>query len=73
MTLDELIRGAKVARPRLNVVEDDDAELLLRAVFKQLRDRIEATGEGRVKVAFLGRFHVKAGKRVTFRPAGQKE
>jgi len=84
MNINELVRMAKQSAPELESVPDEAARGLVQAVFKQIREEIEMTPEGQVKVMMLGQFHVRPGqrevdgqtvavKRVSFRPARPKE
>ena len=60
MEITELVQIAKRASPDvLGKVPDAAAAALLREVFAQIGQQIQATDEGEVKVAGLGQFRVR--------------
>ena len=63
MNIEELVESAKRSAPTLKSIADEDAQSLLRTVFKRIREEVEKTGEGKVKVNGLGQFRIRAGER----------
>lgn len=83
MKLIELVQQAKAASSDLEKLSDAKAAALVRQVFLQIGDLVEATEEGKINVTGLGQFNIskvvreKDGqsqtiKRVVFRPMKPK-
>jgi hypothetical protein len=62
-TVEELVQMARRSAPGLKSLGDEDAEALVREVFRQIRQEIDSTPEGKIAVGGLGLFRARQGKR----------
>lgn len=63
MNLKDMVQSARQAAPNLEKVSDDDAQKLVREVFRHIRREITATPEGKVEIDGLGLFRVRQAER----------
>jgi nucleoid DNA-binding protein len=63
MNINELVRNAKRTNPGLKTLPDEGARTLVKEVLQQIREEIDMTQEGLVKIGGFGRFRIKQGKR----------
>jgi len=63
MNINELVRNAKRANPGLKDLPDEGSRTLVKEVLQQIREEIDMTQDGLVKIAAFGRFRIKQGKR----------
>jgi len=84
MNIIELVQKAKKTNPKLKAIPYPKAAALVRSVLNQLKQEIDATEEGVVKVPLLGRFKINLvekerdgekiiKKQISFRPVAPKE
>jgi hypothetical protein len=63
MNVKQLLQTAKESHPALRGLPDEAAQKLVRQVFAQIRDEVDATREGVLRVRGLGGFRVRQVKR----------
>jgi nucleoid DNA-binding protein len=63
MNVNEMVRNAKRSKPNLKALPDEEARALVKEVLQQIREEVDMTDDGLVKIPTFGRFRVKQGKR----------